>query len=125
MATNKQQYEVNPWSPVPPPKLNGGLYTGEPFMKDAPWANIPVRPTTAYMTNQNLRSSSIVPIGALFQMTAGYRMGNNSDDLMPGVTRFTGDQNFGPFKDVLCLPCFKKIKEVEDTSCKEIIIPIM
>ena len=124
MATNKQQYEVNPWSPVPHPKLNGGLYTGEPFMKDAPWATIPVKPTWAYMTNQNLRSSSIVPVSGLFQMPVNYRPGNNSDDGMPGLGDFVGDENFGPF-NFKCTPCFKKVKEVEDSSCKEIIIPIM
>lgn len=124
MATNKQQYEVNPWSPIPEPKLNGGLYTGQPFMKGAPWATVPVRPTTAYMTNQNLRSSSIIPVGGLFQMNVGYRPGNNSDDGMPGISDFIGDKNFGPF-NFRCTGCFKKIKEIEDSSCKEIIIPIM
>jgi hypothetical protein len=122
---NNTQYKINPWSPVPPPALNGGLYTGQPFAKDAPWGNIPVRPTSAYMINQNLRSSSIAPIGALFQMTAGYRAGNNSCDLMPGVTRFTGDENFGPFRDILCLPCFQKVAELKKTNCKEVIIPII
>jgi len=123
MATNKQQYEYNPL--IPSPHLNGGLYTGEPFMKGASWATVPVRPSTAYMTNQNLRSSSIVPIGALFQMNVGYRPGNNSsDDLMPGIGDFTGDETFGPF-NFKCTPCFKKVKEVNETSCKEIIIPIM
>lgn len=124
MATNKQEeYEVNPL--IPPPRLNGGLYTGEPFMKGAGWANIPIRPTTAYMTNQNLRSSSIVPLPALFQMNVGYRPGNNSsDDKMPGIADFIGDENFGPF-NFRCTGCFKKIKEVEATSCKEIIIPII
>lgn len=30
--------------PAPPRKLNGGLYTGEPFAPGAPWANVPVEP---------------------------------------------------------------------------------
>jgi hypothetical protein len=124
MATNKQQYEYNPWSPIPPPKLNGGLYTGEPFMKDAPWGNTYVRPTSSYMINQNLRSSSIVPVSGLFQMPVNYRPGNNTCDNPMGISDFIGDESFGPF-NFKCTPCFKKIKEVDDTSCKEIIIPIM
>jgi len=123
MSTNKQ-IQLNPWSPVPPPALNGGLFTGEPFMKGAPWANVPQRPTSAYLTNQALRSSSIAPIGALFQMNVGYRPGNNSDDTMPGIGDFVGDENFGPF-NFKCTPCFKKVKEVEKSECKEVIIPIM
>jgi hypothetical protein len=95
----------NQWSPVPPPALNGGLFTGEAFEKDAPWGNVPVRPTTAYMTNMNLRSAN-PPIQALFQMQAGFRPGNNSDDMMPGLVAFTGSQEFGPF-NFACIPCFK------------------
>jgi hypothetical protein len=124
MATNKQQYEYNQWSPIPEPKINGGLYTGEPFMKGAPWGNVQVRPTWAYMTNQNLRSSSIVPVSGLFQMPVNFRPGNSSDDLPMGIADFIGDKNFGKF-NFKCTPCFKKVKEIEETSCKEIIIPIM
>lgn len=108
------------WSPVPPPALNGGLYTGEPFLKDAPWANVPVRPTSAFMTNSTLRSAN-PPIQALFQLQSGFRPGNNSDDPMPGVMGFVGDRNFGPF-NFPCLPCFKTV-EPDQPPCK--IIPII
>jgi hypothetical protein len=121
---NTQQYKYNPWSPIPPPSVNGGLYTGEPFIKDSPWANVKVKPTWAYMTNQNLRSSSIVPIGALFQMPVNYRPGNNSDDLIPGIGDFIGNEKFGPF-NFKCTPCFSKVTEVNKSNCKEVIIPIM
>jgi hypothetical protein len=124
MATNNQQYEVNPWSPVLPPSVNGGLYTGEPFMKDAPWANVKVKPTWAYMTNINLRSSIMAPPAAFFQMPVNIRPGNNSDDRIEGILDFIGDENFGPF-NFKCIKCIKKAKEDEDTSCKEIIIPII
>lgn len=108
------------WSPIPPPALNGGLYTGEKFLDGAPWANVPVRPTSAYMINQTLRSAN-PPIQALFQLQSGFRPGNNSDDPMTGVLAFTGDHNFGPF-NVPCLPCFKR-EEKQEPPCK--IIPIV
>lgn len=113
----------NKWSPIPPPKLNGGLYNGQPFSKNAEWANIPMRPTTAYFTNMGLRSAN-PPIGALFQMNSGDRMGNNTDDLMPGVQTFIGDEKFGPY-NFKCLPCFKKNAEIDNNKCKERIIHIM
>lgn len=118
METN--QYKMDPLSPVPPPALNGGLFTGEKFMNGAPWANVQVRPTSAFMNNMTLRSAN-PPIQALFQLQAGYRPGNNSDDSMPGVLAFTGDKKFGPF-NFPCLPCMKAV-ESQEPVCK--IIPIM
>lgn len=61
---------------IPPRKLNGGLYTGEPFQKDAPWANVPVIPDSGYMTFYNLRSAN-PPAQALTQYQPGDRGGNN------------------------------------------------
>lgn len=108
---------MNPMSPIPPPALNGGLYTGQHFVKDAPWATVPVRPTSAFMTHMNLRSAN-PPVHALFQLQAGYRPGNNSDDPMPGVVRFKGDQNFGPF-NFMCTPCLQQQKQEESAVPKE------
>ena len=73
-------------SPVPPPALNGGLYTGRPFRQGAPWANAPVRPTLAAMTQTTLRSAD-APTLALYQMPAMTRPGNNTDDAFQGVDR--------------------------------------
>jgi len=67
------------------PKLNGGLYTGEPFQKDAPWANVPVVPDADYMTHYNLRSAN-PPLEALTQYPGGTRPGNNNQ-VMPGVEK--------------------------------------
>ena len=103
------------WSPVPPPMLNGGLYTGQPFIEGAPWANVPVRPTSSYMTNVALRSAN-PPIQAMFQLQSGYRPGNNSDDPMPGIMGFVGDKDFGPF-NFPCLPCFKR-HQIQEPPCK-------
>lgn len=113
----------NDWSPIPPPKLNGGLYTGQSFIKDAPWANIYVHPSSAYMTNINLRSAG-PPISALFQMNVGYRPGNNSDTIIEGINTFIGNENFGPF-NFRCIPCFEKEAEITNPLCKTRIIPIM
>jgi len=64
--------------------LNGGLYTGEPFAKGAPWANIPQVPDTDYMTHVALMSAN-PPADAMFQYPGYNRAGNNSQK-MPGVT---------------------------------------
>lgn len=69
------------------PVLNGGLFTGEPFKKGAPWANIYQRPTAAYLTNQALKSAN-PPLLARYQIQAGYRPGNNDDDYIDGVGEF-------------------------------------
>ena len=69
---------------IPPPPLNGGLYTGQPFMKGAPWANIPYIPDSDFMTNQALRSAN-PPNDALYQYQGTVRPGNNFQT-MPGVS---------------------------------------
>lgn len=69
--------------PPPPPSLNGGLYTGEPFKKGAPYANIPVTPDAGYMIHYNLRSAN-PPLDALFQYPGNIRPGNNFQT-MPGI----------------------------------------
>lgn len=74
--------------PPPPRALNGGLYTGEPFAKGAPWANVPVIPDVDYMTNVNLRSANPPP-GALFQYPGNTRPGNNHQK-NTGLDPFTG-----------------------------------
>jgi hypothetical protein len=69
--------------PPPPPSLNGGLYTGEPFRKGAPYANIPVTPDADFLIHHNLRSAD-PPGPALTQYPGGLRPGNNFQE-MPGV----------------------------------------
>ena len=105
------------------PALNGGLYTGEPFIKNAPWANVPVRPTAAYMTRMNLQSAN-PPIQALFQIQHGNRPGNNTDDMIPGIKPYYGTSNFGPF-NFGCIPCIKdKPMYYNDDDCDAKIIEI-
>lgn len=70
-------------SNIPPLSLNGGLYTGTPFLPNAPWGNVPVIPDVDYMTHVNLRSAC-PPTEALSQYPGGPRPGNNNQN-MPGV----------------------------------------
>ena len=70
---------------IPPPALNGGLYTGAPFLPNAPWGNVPVIPDADYMTHVNLKSANPPP-EALSQYPGGPRPGNNNQT-MPGVNR--------------------------------------
>lgn len=96
-------YRYNTNSPIPAPKLNGGLYTGESFQKNAPWANVIVHPTGTYMNYINLRSAE-GPEGSWYQIPpGGDRFGNNSDPTIPEIVDYRGDSEFGPFKDFKCL----------------------
>ena len=79
----------------PPPTLNGGWYTGAPFMEGAPWRTHNVTPDVAFMINNNLRSAQPPP-GATSQYPGSYRPGNNAQS-MPGVI---------PYKktnDIMCV----------------------
>ena len=106
---------------LPPSPLNGGIYTGTPFHPNAPWRNFPAIPSAPYLTHVNLRTANPPP-QALFQLQAGFRPGNNdSDGNIPGVVKFEGDQSFGPFSGMLCMPCLKQVKCScgFDCPCKE------
>lgn len=64
------------------PALNGGLYTGEPFMKNAPWRNFPSRPEVCNMIYNNLRRMNVPPSEALYHFPGGgLRPGNNTPEL--------------------------------------------
>jgi len=67
----------------PPKSVNGGWFTGEPFVKNAPYGTVEVIPDSGYMTHFNLASAR-PPIDALFQYPGGNRPGNNFQT-MPGV----------------------------------------
>ena len=100
-------------SPIPPRSLNGGLYTGEPFAKDAGYANVPVLPCSAYWNYQNLRTA-LPPVQALFQIQSQYRPGNNTDPLIPGVELMKDGLN------AYCIPtfpCDNKIDEEKPPVC--------
>ena len=61
---------------IPPPALNGGLYTGDPFKPGAPYANVPLTPDAGFLTNVALRTANPPP-GATEQHVIGLRPGNN------------------------------------------------
>ena len=76
-------FEEVGYMPPPAPSLNGGLYTGEPFAKGAPWANTYVPADVVAYTNVNLRSAKPAP-GATTQYPGQTRPGNNIQQ-MPGI----------------------------------------
>ena len=112
-------FNNNNYSPIPKPKLNGGLYTGEPFK--GPWGNVPVIPDAAYLTYVTQRlSTDNVPTASLYQMQAPCRSGNNSYYQIPGVEHYVGDEKFGKF-DLFCVPsvCGEGKKQVVEYDCRD------
>jgi hypothetical protein len=69
------------FTPPPAPSLNGGLYTGEPFRKGAPWANVPVIPDAGVIAFTNLPASS--PYEARYMLPGGGLRPGNNTPLMP------------------------------------------
>lgn len=61
---------------IPPPSLNGGLYVGQPFEANAPWANIPILPDTSYKMAFALKTANPPP-GAHTHYPGTVRPGNN------------------------------------------------
>lgn len=92
-----------PYVPPPPRALNGGLYTGEPFIPGAPWANVPVIPDADFMTNVNLRSANPPP-QALYQYPGNVRPGNNFQ-ANTGLQKYQGSPGFTPAYNFGCVPC--------------------
>lgn len=62
----------------PQPSLNGGLYTGEAFHRDAPYRNFPNQPDIVHLRSETLLSANPPP-GATSQYTASelLRPGNH------------------------------------------------
>ena len=75
---------------APKPKLNGGLYTGEPFKGN--YGNIPVSSDIGELVNENLRSSN-GPVEGLFHIPGNIRPGNNEQKL-PGYAKYSDKNNF-------------------------------
>lgn len=94
---------------IPPRALNGGLFTGQPFLEGAPWANVPVIPDVDYMTNVNLVSAGPPP-GAIYQYPGNTRPGNNSQ-------ANTGLEKCGPH-NFACVTC-DTIKRTPVCRCQK------
>lgn len=103
--------------PPPPRELNGGLFTGEPFLEGAPWANVPVIPDVDYMTNVNLRSAN-PPVQALFQYPGNTRPGNNFQE-NTGLQRYQGSRGFTPAYNFSCIPC-TKLPQNQECKCSKV-----
>ena len=101
--------------PPPPRALNGGLYTGEPFKENAPWANVPVVPDVDYMNNVNLRSANPPP-QALYQYQGNVRPGNNYQN-NTGLTQYKGSTGFADRYNFKCIPCEKLPKTRAHCMC--------
>lgn len=70
--------------PPPPPSLNGGLYTGQPFAPGAEWANRPVAPDAGNYQYGSLAQVASAPAAARYMMPGGgLRPGNNTPLLPP------------------------------------------
>jgi hypothetical protein len=96
---------------VPPRALNGGLYTGESFYKDAPWGNVPIVPEATIHTNEGIAiGNPNVPKQARFQYHAT-RPGNSYVE-WPGIKKYQGTrENPGPFNHG-CYEC-----EIPEKGC--------
>jgi hypothetical protein len=97
--TNSKEFlECNHTHYIPPPKpsLNGGLFTGEEFHKDAPYRNFPQMPDSVYLHTKTL-SSANPPPGSQHQFPDTYRPGNN----LP-VTMFNGVFKFSDKHAIVC-----------------------
>jgi len=101
--------------PPPPRALNGGLFTGEPFLEGAPWANVHVIPDVDYMTNINLRTANPPP-QALFQYPGNVRPGNNFQK-NTGLSLYQGSPGFDAPYNFSCLAC-KTIRDPPKANCK-------
>lgn len=89
-------FVIDKSSPIPDRALNGGLFTGEPFAKNAEYGNFPSEPTSAHQNHINLRSAK-PPHLALYHMQVGYRPGNNTDAEIPGVVDKTFRSEYTPY----------------------------
>ena len=72
----KEMYSQN----IPPRKINGGLYTGEPFSSKA-WGNVPVEPDAGNMVHHALRHGNDPPPQAIYQYVCQERSGNSSPSI--------------------------------------------
>jgi len=77
-------------TPVPPRRLNGGLYTGEAFTSQA-WANVPIAPNGNEMTHVALDIGNSPPREARYQYACQSRPGNSE----PGAPGMVYDEYTG------------------------------
>ena len=76
--------KILPAGQVPCASYNGAITIGKKCVGQH--CSIPVKPTSAYMTNVNLRSAKPPP-GALTQYSNTFRLGNNTEK-NPGIVKY-------------------------------------
>jgi hypothetical protein len=86
---------------LPPPSLNGGRYTGQPFQKDAPWGNFPALPDAGYLNTVALRSADPPP-GAQYHIPGGGLRPGNNTPVLP--TEMTAMNRRVKGLNVVCMP---------------------
>jgi hypothetical protein len=80
-------------TPLPPPRKNGGLYTGKEFDANAPHRSFYVPQDSSYMLQMNLRSAKPPP-GATLQPPGSIRPGNSGFDMpTPHLSQLNRDYN--------------------------------
>ena len=96
---NFATYNEDQMSYVPPANksLNGGLYTGEAFAKDAAYRNFPTPPDSVSLITNNL-SSANPPPGAQQQFPGVFRPGNN----LPSMHTKMNLTKFGDKHAIVC-----------------------
>lgn len=84
---------IDPEEPVslPARQVNGGLYTGTPFLLNAKWGNKPIEPEAHIMVSQ---LSSVHP-GAQDMIPGTTRIGNNTQT-------FPNHQKYGDSYRFMC-----------------------
>lgn len=98
----------------PKPSLNGGLYTGEEFKKNASYRNFPNEPDSVYLNTYALKSANPPP-GVEFQFPDTFRPGNN----LPN-TQLIGLSVFDNKHSIVCThtPLFKNCSCSKSSECE-------
>jgi hypothetical protein len=92
---SEYDFEKIGYQTPPGPSLNGGLYTGEPFVKNAPYGNIAITPDATVYINNNLARGNQPPPSAKYQYPAT-RQGNSFVE-WKGIKHSHGN--------IYCAPC--------------------
>lgn len=81
-------------SQIPPRKVNGGLYTGTEFEKNAKWGNVSIEPEAHILVTQNLLSANPPPDG--IHHIPGYTREGNNTQYFPNHKKYSNLYNIQP-----------------------------
>lgn len=77
---------TNETSLIPPRRVNGGLYTGQPALLNAPWGNIPIIPEAHIYVEQLKHADPTPPPRATDTIPGGGTRIGNSVQTFPNHT---------------------------------------